>query len=102
MHTEHSSIDDSGQRKVIKHFTAVSPNIRAAVFPLTLVVETINLRDLARLVVATNKGYAVWVPDLETEQKEKGFDTIEATVHKVTYDENKYLRRQQKTSETHP
>lgn len=74
MHAKDLSIDDRPQRKVVKHVAAVPPNVGAPVLALTLVVEAVNLRDLARLVVAPDEGDPVGVADFEQQEQEEGFD----------------------------
>jgi len=55
VHTEYSAVDNGGQDKEVKDLTAGLPNGGVAVLLLTLLIESIDLGDLARLVVATNQ-----------------------------------------------
>ena len=64
MHTEDLIVDDGGQAEVVEDLRAVAPHVHAAVLLQTLVVEAIHLRNLAGLVVTTNKSYSVGIPYL--------------------------------------
>jgi hypothetical protein len=65
MHAKHPSIHHRPQTQIIKHITAVPPDIPRSVFPLTFVVETIDLGDLAGLVISPDKADTVWISDFE-------------------------------------
>ncbi|KAJ9105129.1 hypothetical protein QFC19_003587 [Naganishia cerealis] len=84
MHTKHPSIDYSSKAQIIKHITTISPHIHAAVFPLAFVVETINLGDLPRLVISSDKRDSIWVSDFEQKKEQECLDGIESSVNKVT------------------
>ena len=58
------SVDDGGQAEVVKDLSAISPDRDAAVLPETLVVKSVHLSDLTGLVVPTDQGYPVRVPNL--------------------------------------
>lgn len=57
MHAEDAVVDYGGKRKIVKDISAVAPNIEGAVLPQALIVETIDLRNLAALVVSPNEGH---------------------------------------------
>lgn len=69
MHAEYPSIHYRRQSQVVEHFTAVPPDVGAAVLSLTLVVETVHLGDLPRLMVPSNEGDAIGVADFEGEKE---------------------------------
>lgn len=54
---------NGGQGQVVEAVGEVLPDIGVAVLAETLVEETVNLGDLATLVVAPENGDAVGVPD---------------------------------------
>ena len=83
MHAEHPSIHDRPQGQVIKDLTSPPPYVATAVLPLALVIESINLGDLSRLVVPSDESHAFRVSDFQCQEKEEGFDTVEAPVNKV-------------------
>jgi hypothetical protein len=59
MYTEKLAINDSSKDEEVKHVTASLPDGCIAVLLLTLLIETVNLCDLSRLVVAANEHYTV-------------------------------------------
>ena len=59
------SVDDGGQAEVVEDLSAISPDRDTAVLPQTLVVKSVHLSDLTGLVVPTDQGYPVRVPNLE-------------------------------------
>lgn len=59
------AIDDGRQAEVVKDLCAVAPHSHRAVFTQTLVIEAIDLGDLAALVVAPDQGDAVRIANLE-------------------------------------
>jgi len=56
------AVDNGGQGEKVKDLAARLPDRGVAVFSLALFVETVDLGDLARLVVAAYKSYAIWKP----------------------------------------
>lgn len=65
MDAEYPAVDNRAEGEVVEDLAAPSPHVARAVLPLALVVEPVHLRDLARLVVATDEGDAFWVADFE-------------------------------------
>ena len=88
VHTEDATIDNRPEREVVKDFAAPPPDVAAAVLALTLVVEAVDLGDLARLVVAADEGHAFRVSNLERKEKEKCLDAVETAVDEVTWGES--------------
>jgi hypothetical protein len=41
------------------------PDVRAPVFPQTLIIKAVDRRDLPRLVVSADQSYPIRVPDFE-------------------------------------
>jgi hypothetical protein len=85
VHPKHSPIHDRPQTQVIKHLTAISPHIATPVLSLTFVVESINLRDLARFMISADEGDSIWIPHFEKKQKEERLDRVESTINKVAW-----------------
>ncbi len=79
--------NEGAESEVVEHFAAVAPDVGGAVFPNTLVVEAVDGSDLPRLVVATDERDAVGVSDFEAEEKQEGFQRVEATVNEVPHEE---------------
>ena len=63
------------------------PHVSVAVFAVAFCVEAVGLRDAARLMIATDKMHAVWVPEFEQGQEGYGFDAEEAAVHVIAEEE---------------
>lgn len=83
MHTKHPPIYDRCKGEIIKYFTTPPPHVGASILAYTLVVESVNLCDLSRLVVPTNKRDPVGISDFESEQEKEGFDAVETAVDKI-------------------
>jgi hypothetical protein len=62
MNTEDLSINDSGEDKEIKNLAARLPDRCVTVLLLALLIETIDLSDLAGFMVASNEGDLIGVP----------------------------------------
>lgn len=86
MNTENAPINNSPEGQIIKNLAAISPYIRRPVFPLTLVIETIHLRDLTRLMIASDKRNAVRVAHFVGKEQEERLNGVEATVDKVAHE----------------
>jgi hypothetical protein len=56
-------VDKGGEREVVEEICEVFPNIGIAIFSKAFVIETIDLGNLAGLVVATNEGDAIRVSE---------------------------------------
>lgn len=60
--TENLAIDDSSQYQEVEHLATCLPYRSIAVLLLALFIETVDLSDLSRLMVATNKNDSIRVP----------------------------------------
>ena len=63
MDAEYFPVDNGAEGEVIENFGAISPDCDGAVFAQTLIVESVDLRDLARLVIPANQHDAVRISD---------------------------------------
>ena len=73
-------LDESGQGEKVKEVCEVLPHVGIAIFPKTLIVETVDLGDLSRFVVSSEDSDALGVSDFESDEKSDGFDRVVATV----------------------
>lgn len=64
MDAEYLVIDDHAQGQEVEHVGKVMPHIRVSIFPRTLGIESIRLRDASGLVVASNQMHTVGVSQL--------------------------------------
>lgn len=79
--------DQRSEGEVIEEIREVSPHIGIAVLPQALVVEPIHLRDLPRLVVASEDGDTVAVAQFEGNKEGDGFDGVIPPVDIITHEE---------------
>ena len=61
MKAEDGLVNHGRERQVVKELGELAPHVGIAVLPEALVVEAVDLRDLARLVVASQNSDAVRV-----------------------------------------
>ena len=78
-------VDEGGEREVVEEVGEVFPDVGVAVLAEALVVEAVDLRDLARLVVASQDRDALRVADFERDEEGDGFDGVVASVDVVTW-----------------
>lgn len=68
MQAEYLVLDDSSQRQEVKQISQVLPYVGVAVLAQTLVVETINLRDLPTLMISSQNSDAVFKSNFEADK----------------------------------
>ena len=78
--------DQGSEGEVVEKIREVPPYIGVAVLPQALVVESIHLRDLPRLMVASKDGDAVAVAQFEGNEKSVGFDGVVPPVNVVAHE----------------
>lgn len=76
-------LNQGSKGEVVKEVREILPDISVAIFPQTLVVEAIDLCDLARLVVSTQDRDALGVADFESNKESDGLDGVVPTVNVV-------------------
>ena len=70
MHTEDTTVHDSGEVEVIEDFHTVLPRVGVAILSKALFVETVHLRDLTTFVVAPDQSNMVWPPSWIRRERE--------------------------------
>jgi hypothetical protein len=55
MYTEHSIVNNCGQRQVVEQVCELLPDRQTAVLALALDLKSIDLRDLARFVISSQQ-----------------------------------------------
>jgi hypothetical protein len=85
VNTKHPAVNNCAKSKIVKHFATPSPNITAPIFPLTFVVKPINLGDLTRFVITSDKGYTIWIANFESEEEQKSFHRVKTPINKITF-----------------
>ena len=76
MKAEELILDDSSEREEVKELGETFPDIRVSVFSAALIVEAINLGNLPRLMVASQDGDSIFVPDFEGNQEGDCFHAV--------------------------
>ena len=67
--TEDLAVNQSGEGQVVKKIGEIFPDICVSVFTQALIVETVDLGDLARFVVTSENGDAVRISNFERDKK---------------------------------
>ena len=80
-------VDERGQGQVVEEVGEKLPHVGVAVLAQALVVEAVDLRDLAGLVVAAQDGDALGVADFERDEQGDRLDGEVAAVHVVAHEE---------------
>lgn len=84
MQTKDLVVDEGGEGEVVEQIGEVLPNVCVTVLSEALVVEAVYLGDLAGLVVTTQDGDSLGIPNFECNKKGHGFNGVVATVNIVT------------------
>ena len=75
------------QWEIIKQVGEVFPHIRVAIFAQTLVIEPVDLGDLAGFVVSSQNRDTVLETDLEADQQAHGLDGVVASIDIVSHEQ---------------
>ncbi len=78
-------VNQGCERQVVKEIGKVFPHVRVAVFAQALVVEAVDLGDLARFMVAAEDGDAGRVADFKGDEESDCLDRVVAAVDVVTW-----------------
>ncbi len=84
MQTEDLVVNEGGEREVVEKVGEVLPHVGVSVLAQALVVEAVDLRDLARLVVAAEDGDPLGISDLEGYEQSDGLNRVVSTVDIIT------------------
>lgn len=67
-------LNECCEGEVIEKIGEVPPDVGVSVLPQALVVETVDLSNLARLVVASEDGDTIAISELHRDEESDGFD----------------------------
>lgn len=84
---EDLAVDQGSQGQVVEQVREILPDVGVAVLPETLVVESVDLGDLAGLVVAAQYRDALAIADLEGHEQGDGLDGVVSSVDVVAHEE---------------
>lgn len=77
-------VDEGGEGEIVEEVSKVLPDTCVAIFSQALVVETVDLRDLAGLVVSAKYCNTLRVSDLEGNKEGYGLDRVVSTINVIT------------------
>lgn len=83
MQAEDLVVNEGGEGEIVEEVGEGFPDVGVTVLAQALVVEAVDLGDLARLVVAPQDGNALGVSDLEGDEEGDGFDGVVAAIYVV-------------------
>ena len=86
MKTEDLVFDNSRQRQVIEEICKVFPYICIPVFAKTFIIKSVNLGDLATLVISPQNSDSFLIADFKRNKQSYCFDRVIASVHIVTHE----------------
>lgn len=86
MEAEDLVFDEGGEREEIEKVGEVLPHIGVAIFAQALVVEAVDLCDLAGFVVTAEDGDALRITNFEGDEQGHGLDGEVTTINVVTCD----------------
>lgn len=87
MHTKHASVNNCGEREIVKDIRTISPHSRRSIFPGTFIIKPIDLGDLSALMVAAYETDAIRPADLEREKEQERLDAKVSAVDKIAHEE---------------
>lgn len=87
MNAQHSPVYQCRESKVIEDFRAVSPHICVAVFPLTFVVESVDLGDLPGFMIASEERYICWISSFEEHEEGEDLEGVVPAVNKIAHED---------------
>jgi hypothetical protein len=80
-------LDESSEREEIEEIGKIFPYISIAIFAQAFIVETVDLSDLARFVVATKNRDALFVSNFQRHQQCDSLDRIIAAIDVVAHEQ---------------
>lgn len=85
MQAEDLVLDKGGEGEEIEEIGEVLPHVRVAILSKAFVVKSIDLRDLAGLVISSEDGDTLGVADLKAHKEGDRLDGVVAAVDIVAW-----------------
>ena len=87
VHAKDAVLHQRSHREVVEQVREVFPHVRVAIFAQALVIETVHLRNLSALVVATGESDAPRVANLKCDQERHTLEGVVTTIDVVTHEQ---------------
>lgn len=84
MKAEDLILNESGKRKEIEEVGEIFPDVSVAVFSEAFIIKSIDLCNLAGLVISSKDGDTLGVTDLKANKEGNRFDGVVTAVDIVT------------------
>ena len=93
MQTENLVFDNCSEGEVVEEISQEFPDVGVAILAHALVIESIDLGNLAALVVPSENCDSFSVAHLEADQQRHGLDGVVTPVHVVAHEQVVGVRR---------
>ena len=87
MQTEDLVLNYRCEGQVVEQICEVLPDVRVAIFAEALIVETIDLSDLSRLVIASENCDAVLKAHFQANEKCHSLDRVISTIDVISHEQ---------------
>lgn len=91
--TENLVFDDRSEGQVVKEISQEFPDVGVAILAHALVIESIDLGNLAALVVPSENCDSLSVAHLEADQKRHGLDGVVPSIYVIAHEQVVGVRR---------
>ena len=78
-------MDQGGQGQIVEQVSEILPHICVPIFAKTLIVETVDLGDLAGFVIPSKDGDALRIADFQSDEKGHRFNRVVPSINIVTW-----------------
>ena len=86
MDAEQLVVNKSREGEVVEDVGAVLPHVHRPVLAQTLIVEPIHLSDLSWLVISSENGDSILVPNLQDYQEGYSLDWVIASIYVISHE----------------
>ena len=86
MKAEDTVLNDSSERQVIEQTCEVLPHVGISIFSQALVIEAVDLGDLLALMITSQNGDSVWVPDFECDEQSDSLNRVVTSINVIPHE----------------